>query len=148
MPHLAQVLTDAVLTDADREPEPLPTIWHVPDELWARIAPILAELDPPKDTGRPRIDPRAALDAILYRLRTGVQWNQLPKDFPDDSSVHRTFQRWIDRGVFERIWDVVTACADLDGVDWTWQAVDGAMGKARLGGTALGRIPPTAPSRA
>lgn len=135
MPQLTQVLTDDLLTDADREPAPLPTIWTVPDDLWERIAPILADLDPPKPTGRSRIDARAALDAILYRLRTGVQWNHLPKEFPDDSSVHRTFQRWQQQGVFARIWaDVLMACDDLGGVDWEWQAVDGAMGKARMGG--------------
>jgi transposase len=148
MPHLAQVLMDDQVTDADREPPPLPTIWRVPDELWGRIVPILTELDPPKSTGRPRNDPRATLDAILFRMRTGVQWNQLPTEFPDDSSVHRTFQRWVDRGVFQRIWaEVAGACAELGGVDWDWQAVDGAMGKARMGGTSSAPIRPTAPSR-
>jgi transposase len=47
------------------------TIWQVSDELWAVVAPILAELDPPKPTGRPRVDARATLDAILFRLRSG-----------------------------------------------------------------------------
>ncbi len=74
---------------------PLPTIWRVSDELWAKIEAILAEYDPPKPTGRKRIDQRRALDGIIFRLRSGVQWNQLPKEFGDDSSVHRTFQRWV-----------------------------------------------------
>jgi putative transposase len=114
----------------------LPTIWRVPDELWAIIASILAEHDPPKPTGRPRIDARAALDAIIYRMRSGVQWNQLPQEFPDDSSVHRTFQRWVASGVFDRIWAaVVERCDALGGVDWEWQAADGMLGKARMGGT-------------
>ena len=82
----------------DDKPKPLPTIWRVSDDLWAKIEPVLAERDPPKDTGRPRIDPRRALDGIIYRLRSGVQWNQLPQEFGDDSSVHRTFQRWVERG--------------------------------------------------
>lgn len=121
-----------------REPErpSLPTIWQIPDELWANIVPILAELDPAKPTGRKRIDQRRALDAIIYRMRTGVQWNQLPSEFADDSSVHRTFQRWVRMGVFERIWAVLVAEADaIGGVNWEWQAADTAMGKARLGGT-------------
>jgi transposase len=148
MPQLTEVLTEHPLTDADREPAPLPTIWTVSDDPWARIAPILAELDPPKPTGRPRNDPRATLDAIVYRPRTGVQWNHLPQEFPDDSSVHRTFQRWGERGVFARIWaDLVLACEALGGVNWEWQAVDGAMGKARLGGIWSDRTPPTAPGR-
>lgn len=114
----------------------LPTIWRVPDELWERIQPILAELDPPKSTGRPRIDARAALDAIIFRRRSGCQWNQLPERFPDDSSVHRTFQRWQREGLFERIWAVLLGeCEELGGVQWQWQAADGMLGKARLGGT-------------
>ena len=115
--------------------EPLPTIWRTPDQLWALIEPILAQLDPPALTGRPRVDPRATLDAVIFRLRTSCQWNWLPAEYPDDSSVHRTFQRWIARGVFERIWAVlVERCEDLDGVDWEWQAADGTLGKARKGG--------------
>jgi len=122
--------------------EPLPTIWRVPDDLWAKIEPILAEHDPPKGTGRKRIDQRRALDGIIYRLRSGVQWNQLPKEFGDDSSVHRTFQRWVDRQVFEHLWAVLIAdCDELGGVDWEWQAADGAMGKARLGGIWLAPTP-------
>lgn len=114
----------------------LPTIWNVPDELWELIQPILDELDPVAATGRPRVDPRAALDAIIYRMRTGCQWNHLPKQFPDDSSVHRTFQRWVQLGVLDRMWAVMTQeCEELGGVDWEWQAADGAMSKARFGGT-------------
>src|SRR5215510_11785056 len=119
-----------------KEPKRLPTIWRVPDDLWERIEPVLADLDPPKATGRPRVDARAALDAILYRMRSGVQWNQLPSEFPVDSSVHRTFQRWRRLGVFDRIWaTLVGECAELGGVDWEWQAADTARFKARLGGT-------------
>lgn len=71
----------------------LETIWRVPDKLWNKLKLILDEYDPPKLTGRKRIDARAAFDAIIFRLRSGCQWNQLPNEFSDDSSVHRTFQR-------------------------------------------------------
>ena len=118
-----------------REEKELPTIWHVPDDLWYKVTPILAELDPPRTTGRKRIDARAALDAIIFRLRTGCQWNHFPKEFPDDSSVHRTLQRWIELGVLERLWAVLLEdCVELAGVNWEWQAADTAMGKARMGG--------------
>ena len=116
--------------------KPMSTIWRVPDELWSRVSPIIKELDPPKPTGRKRIDARGALDAIIFRMRSGCQWNQLPSEFPDDSSVHRTFQRWVAEGVFERLWaTLVEECEELGGVSWEWQAADGAMGKARFGGT-------------
>ena len=124
----------------DRERSaPLPSIWRVPNDLWALVRPVLEVYDPPKRTGRRRIDPRAALDAIIFRLRSGCQWNRLPREFPDDSSVHRTFQRWVRAGVLERIWaSLVEQCAELGGVNWEWQAADAALGKARSGGITLG----------
>jgi putative transposase len=119
-----------------RTVKPLPTIWEVDDELWKTIRDILDELDPPAPRGRPRTGQREALNGIIYQMRTGCQWNQLPKKFGDDSSVHRTMQRWVAKGVFERIWAVlIENCEDLGGVDWDWQSADGAMGKARFGGT-------------
>jgi putative transposase len=73
------------------EQKPLATIWRTPDELWEIIEPILKEHDPPKHR-RPRIDQREALEAIIFRMRSDCQRNHLPEEFPDDSSVHRTFQ--------------------------------------------------------
>lgn len=115
------------------------TIWAIPDDLWAEIAPVIAALDPPGRRGPVRkYDPRAVLNALIYRMRTGCQWNRLPKEFPDDSTVHRVFQRWVHRGVLERIW--VRCIGDAgSAVAWEWQAVDGTLGKARLGGMASGR---------
>jgi len=122
--------------------EPLPTIWEVNDELWAIIEPILTELDPPAATGRPRTGQREALNGIIYVMRTGCQWNHLPVQFGDDSSVHRTLQRWVAKGVFPRIWAVlVENCEELGGVNWEWQSADGAMGKARFGGDLVGPNP-------
>ena len=118
-----------------KQVKPLPTIWEVSDELWDIIQPILDELDPPAETGRPRTRQREALNGIIYRMRSGVQWNQLPRRFGDDSSVHRTMQRWIARGVFRLLWAVLLEnCEELGAVDWQWQSADGAMGKARFGG--------------
>jgi len=122
--------------------EPLPTIWEVNDELWTIVHSILNDLDPPAKTGRPRTGQREALNGIIYQMRSGCQWNQLPARFGDDSSVHRTMQRWIGKGVLERLWAVlIENCQELGGVDWRWQSADGAMGKARFGGTMSGPIP-------
>ena len=120
----------------------LPTIWQVDDELWNIIQDILSELDPPAATGHPRIDQRQALNGIIHQMRSGCQWNQLPKEFGDDSSVHRTMQRWIAKGVFERLWALlIKNCTELGGVDWQWQSADAAMGKARFGGIMLAPTP-------
>ncbi len=126
----------------DKSQEKLETIWRVPEVLWNKLKPILDEHDPPKITGRKRINARAALNAIIFRLRSGCQWNQLPNEFPDDSSVHRTFQRWERNGVLDHIWAaLVEECEELGGVDWQWQSADGAMAKARFGGDEIGPNP-------
>ena len=134
---------------------PLPTIWNVPDALWEMMEKILAIYDPPKPTGRPRVDQRKALDGIIYRMRTACQWNHLPKEFGDDGGVYRTFRRWEALGIFDILWALLlTQCQELGGVDWQWQAADGCLGKAR-GGPKRGRprnvsakIPPTAAKQA
>jgi putative transposase len=124
-----------------KERKALPPIWECSDELWEMIERILAEHDPPKQ-GPPRIDQRGAFDAIIFRLRSGCQWNRLPWEYPDDSSVHRTFQRWVKLGIFEQLWAAVQEqCEDLGGCDWEWQAADGWLGKARLGGDDVGPNP-------
>ena len=79
--------------------EPLATIWRADDTLWAEVEKVLAEYDPPAQFGPDRIDQRKALDGVIHRMRSGVQWNHLPAEFGDDASVHRTFQRWVKRGV-------------------------------------------------
>ena len=87
--------------------ETLPTIWEIPDDLWERIHPVILEIDPPKSTGRKRADPRRMLDGIIFRMRAGCQWNRLPRELGDDSTIHRTFQRWVELGVLEGIWAVL-----------------------------------------
>ncbi len=124
--------------------EPLPTIWRVDDVLWTRVQEVLSEFDPPACFGPDRIDQRKALDGVIYRMRSGVQWNQLPGEFGDDASVHRTFQRWVKRGVVGRVWALLlSACDELSSVDWQWQSFDCAMGKARHGGIKSDRTQPT-----
>jgi putative transposase len=120
----------------------LDTIWEVDDGLWSIVEPILAEFWPRKRTGRPPACWRRCVDGIIYQLRTGCQWNKLPKQFGDDSTVHRWYQRWSAEGVLERVWSVlVERCDALHDVEWKWQAADGSLAKARFGGATSARIP-------
>ncbi len=80
--------------DAALEQKPLPTIWNAPDPLWELIEKVLAVYDPPNLMGRPRADARHSFDGIIYRLRTGCQWNHLPLEFGDRTTVYRAFVRW------------------------------------------------------
>lgn len=124
-------------------PKRLDTIWEVDDRLWARIEPILQEDCPPsRKGGRPHVNWRPIINGIIYRLRSGCQWNHLPKEFGDDSTVHRWFQRWCRHGVMQKIWAVLVAeCDELGDVDWEWQSADGVLGKARFGGEKGGEKP-------
>jgi putative transposase len=118
------------------------TLWSLPDDLWERAEWLLNKFDPPKPRGRKRAPARPILNGLIYHLRTGCQWNQIPKAYGDDSTIHRTFQRWVEKGLFEMIWSLLLAeCDQLGLVDWQWQAADGAVGKARSGGDQIGPNP-------
>jgi len=109
--------------------------WRIPDELWERIEPLL----PPKRSypkgGRPRMPDRQAMDAIFYVLRTGCQWKALPRSLGAPSTVHDRFQEWREAGVFERMWRAgLLEYDERVGIEWEWQALDGAITKAPLGG--------------
>jgi len=121
---------------------PLPTIWEVPDELWERIEPLLARRYPRAATGRPRADLRRVFDGIIFRMRSGCQWNRLPERFGPASTVHGWFQRFVRDGVLEQIWaELVRECEALGAVEWEWQAADGVMGKSRFAGDKRGPNP-------
>jgi len=80
--------------------------WRLSDALWERIRVILP---PPKfhpwGMHNPRVDDRSAMDAILFVLRTGCQWNALNQTgICSSSSAHRRFMEWTEAGVFEAFW--------------------------------------------
>jgi transposase len=111
--------------------------WRIPDELWAKIEPLLPPPEPhPLGCHNPRVPDRQAMDAILFRLRTGCQWNALnATGICSSSSAHRRFQEWTEAGVFEQLWELCLQEYDeLKGLEWAWQSMDGAMTKAPLGG--------------
>ena len=83
------------------------------------------------------------MDAIFLVLRTGCQWNALHQTrICSSSSAHRRFQEWVKAGVFAAFWRKGLLAYDaLQGIEWTWLALDGAIGKAPLGGEKTGRNP-------
>jgi putative transposase len=125
--------------------------WELSDSLWERLEPLLPA---PKSRyrgrgknrkhvgGRPAADRRTVMTGILYILRTGCQWNALPQEFGSGKTAHRYFQRWVRAGVFWRRWQVgLSEYDELKGVAWKWQAADGTMTKAPLGGEKTGKTP-------
>lgn len=119
------------------------TVWHVPDDLWSQIEPIVGPDKPKGSRGRPATPSRVIFDAIIYVLRTGCQWHALPRErFAPPSTVHGRFRQWVKAGLFERIYRAVLERYDDElGIDWKWLAMDGCITKAPLGGEATGRSP-------
>src|SRR5512134_2133724 len=121
------------------------TLWEVPDELWERLEPLLNQVDPPNQRGRKRVDRRRILDGIIFRLRTGCQWNHIPKVYGDDSTLYRCFRHWCAIGLFEQLWaQRVKECDERNAVQWEWQAADTMLGKARFGGAQSAPTPRSA----
>jgi transposase len=89
------------------------------------------------------MDPRKVFEAIVYVLRTGIQWKALPKErFGSASSVHKYFLEWKKQGVFVKLWRKGLAEYDeMEGIAWAWQSIDGSMVKAPLALEAVGPNP-------
>src|SRR5215510_5791501 len=121
----------------------LDTIWHVPDDLWNLIAPLLGPEKAPGTPGRPAVPSRRIFDGIRYVLHTGCQWRAIPRtEFAPKSTVWGRFQQWVDADAFQQAWARGLNDSDWElGIDWKWQALDGVMTKAPLGGEATGPRP-------
>lgn len=113
--------------------------WQISDELRETMAPLIPEhkTHHPLGTHRKRVDNRAAMNAILFVLRTGCQWNALnATNICSSGYAHRRFQEWRDAGVFERFWqNGLLACEQLGGIDWSWLSIDGGMTKSPVAGS-------------
>ena len=86
--------------------------------------------------GRPRVPDRRCADAMFYVLRTGCQWEALNEtELCAKSTAPDRFQAWVAAGGFLHLWKAgVEPFEELQGLDWAWRSLDGAMTKAPLGG--------------
>ena len=84
--------------------------YELNEAQWARIAPLL----PGKvsDPGRTGSDNRLFVNGCLWVLRSGAHWCDLPERYGRWKTVHRRFSRWCHSGVWERIFDMLTADRD------------------------------------
>src|SRR4051794_14820215 len=118
--------------------------WRLPDELWARMEPLLPPRPRhPLGCHNPRVPDRKAMDAIFFVLRTGCHWNALNvTGICSSSSAHRRFQEWTAAGAFVTLWAQGLGEHDaLKGLGWEWLSMAGAMSKARLGGERTAKSP-------
>jgi putative transposase len=116
--------------------------WEVSDALWKRVEPLIPERVSHAKGGRPPEDDRKMFTAIVYVLRTGIQWNALPRERGASTTVYNRFRLWEKQGFFTKLWQSGLQTYDeLVGLDWEWQSMDGVMTKAPLGGEATGPNP-------
>ena len=98
------------------------------NDQWERIAPLV----PGKvgDPGRSGADNRLFVEAVLWIVRVGAPWRDLPQDFGNWNSVFQRFRRWVRSGVFDQMFEALSADADFEYV-----IVDGTI---NISGAAWG----------
>ena len=111
------------------------------EEQWDIIKDILPE-DPVRDDGRgrPWSDRRKVFNGVLWILRTGAQWEDLPDRYGSHTTAHRRFQNWVRSGVMETL--LLTLAQHLKeagGLDLKECFVDGTFVPAKKGGDTLGK---------
>ena len=84
----------------------------VSDGMWLRIADILP--GKPTDRGVTASDTRLFLEAVLWRVRTGSPWRDLPSEFGNWNSTFRRFRRWARDGVFDLLFEHVSEDPDME----------------------------------
>ena len=103
--------------------------YDLTDEQWHRLKPLLPPQRPP--TGRPAHDHRTVINGILFVLRGGCAWRDLPDRYGNWKTVSSRFYRWCKQGVWQRVLEVLRQRADArGGVDWRVHMVDSTVVRA------------------
>jgi transposase len=105
------------------------------DEQWATLDSLIPEPRIRKDgRGRPWKDRRAVLNGILWVLRTGAPWGDVPERYPSYQTCHRRFQQWVRSGVMRGILEALASNLKLRGsLDVEEAFIDGSFAPAKKG---------------
>ena len=118
----------------------------VPDELWEIVEPLLPPHPPRPRGGRRPVDDRACFAGILFVLKTGIAWEDLPAEMGCGSGMTcwRRLRDWHAAGVFDRLHEILLAkLREAGKIDWNHVVVDSSSVRAVFGGRRLGPIPRT-----
>lgn len=104
----------------------------MPDEQWAKIRPLLPPHPEHPRGGRPRRDDRKALEGILWVLRTGGRWCDLPGEYPSPSTCWRRLSCLEERDDWPGTWRAFLSGLDEQGsLDWSASSADGNLPPVR-----------------
>ena len=123
----------------------------LPDELWNEIEQLFPEYEASPDGGRPPTETRTVLTAVLFVLKTGIGWKDLPTEAFDVSykTCTRRIDGWTAQGIWQQIHELFLAkLRGADLLDWSRVLVDCSQVKAPLGGPKLARTRRIAAARA
>jgi transposase len=106
------------------------------DEQWAILEPLLPEPNKRSDgRGRPWRPAREVLNGVLWVLRTGAPWHDLPERYPPYQTCHRRFQTWVREGTLEGILKALAQdLKERGGLDLSECFIDGTFIVAKKGG--------------
>lgn len=108
-------------------------------EQWKEIEPLLPKVEPGPKGGRRRADNREVLEGILWILRTGARWKDLPDRYPSPSTCWRRLKEWEEKKIWLNIWRAFLSRLDSQGaLDWHEAFIDGSFAPAKKGATASG----------
>lgn len=116
----------------------------LPDELWEIIEPILPKRTPHPTGGRPPIEDRKALTGILFVLKTGIPWEDLPYEMGCGSGMTcwRRLRDWQADGTWDKIHHaLLDRLREADMIDWSRAIIDSSSVRAAYGGEATGPSP-------
>jgi hypothetical protein len=104
------------------------------DAVWERIRPLLPA---PNAFGRPRCADRDVLEGILWILKTGARWRDIPKPLPSASTCWRRLRDWEEEEVWDNVWRAFIHMLDeQQTLDWEECFIDGSFAPAKKGGSA------------
>ena len=128
--------------------------WEISDEFWALVEPLVPSSPRSDDKeykrrpgggAKPKYSNRVYFSAMVYILRTGIQWNALPREKFEglgSSALHDKFQKWQRAGFFQALWRRGLAeYDDMEGIAWQWQAADSTNIEAPLAQESVGPNP-------
>ena len=110
------------------------------DLQWNLIAPLFETARRETKVGRPEQPAREVLSGVLWILRTGARWKDLPREYPPYQTCHRRFQRWVKDGTMEKALRALAEdLRERGGIDLREAFIDGTFSSAKKGVFLLAR---------